>query len=287
MRIAHARLISLSPAADTGYTGVERRSRSATKSSKHAPPRRKVPFAPFTYEKHRTETTAHAFATDQFGTQLDPPAHWHQCFPAIDELPATLALRKIAVISIADKVQSNANYHLTADDVRAWERTHGMVPAGSVVMVRSDWSKRWPDAARIQPADGKFPGAIKTQAVASGTQDPAPRPRTAGCGLDTDADRRGLAHEQRLHAGRGSCQSRSGAGNRRPRRDRISAVQRRDRWLRELHRHLSGRLEIAALAPATLPKRPCPTMKSGWCGTRRRACGSARRRATSRKESRA
>ena len=32
-------------------------------------------------------------------------------------------------------------------------------PAGSVVMVRSDWSKRWPDAARIQPADGRFPGA--------------------------------------------------------------------------------------------------------------------------------
>ena len=118
----------------------------------------KSPYAPFTYDKTGLETTAYSFATDQFGTQLDPPAHWHPCFPAIDELPATLALRKIAVISIADKVQANANYHLTADDVRTWERTHGMVPAGSVVMVRSDWSKRWPDASRIQPADGKFPG---------------------------------------------------------------------------------------------------------------------------------
>jgi hypothetical protein len=26
-------------------------------------------------------------------------------------------------------------------------------------MVRSDWSRRWPDATRIQPADHKFPGA--------------------------------------------------------------------------------------------------------------------------------
>lgn len=119
----------------------------------------KSPYAAFTYDKTGVETTAYAFATDQFGTQLDPPAHWHQCFPAIDELPATLALRKLAVISIADKVQADPNYHLTVDDVRAWERTHGMVPAGSVVMVRSDWSKRWPDAARIQPADHKFPGA--------------------------------------------------------------------------------------------------------------------------------
>jgi kynurenine formamidase len=119
----------------------------------------KSPYAAFTYEKTGLETTAYAFATDQFGTQLDPPAHWHQCFPAIDELPPTLALRKLAVISIVDKVREDPNYHLTADDVRAWERAHGTVPAGSVVMVRSDWSKRWPDATRIQPPDHKFPGA--------------------------------------------------------------------------------------------------------------------------------
>jgi len=78
---------------------------------------------------------------------------------AIDELPATLALRKLAVISIAEKVAANANYHLTAADVRTWERENGMIPEGSVVMVRSDWSKRWPDAAKTQPADHKFPGA--------------------------------------------------------------------------------------------------------------------------------
>jgi kynurenine formamidase len=118
----------------------------------------KSEYAPFTYEKTGLETSAYTFATDQFGTQLDPPAHWHPCFPAIDELPATLALRKLAVISIADKVASDVNYHLTAADVREWEKRHGRVPAGSVVMIRSDWSKRWPDKARIQPADGKFPG---------------------------------------------------------------------------------------------------------------------------------
>jgi len=118
----------------------------------------KSPYAAFTYEKTGLETTAYSFATDQFGTQLDPPAHWHQCFPAIDELPPTLALRKLAVISIADKVVADANYHLTVADVDAWERAHGQIPSGSVVMVRSDWSKRWPDAARVQPADGRFPG---------------------------------------------------------------------------------------------------------------------------------
>lgn len=119
----------------------------------------KAPYAAFTYEKTGLETSAYSLATDQFGTQLDPPAHWHQCFPAIDELPATLALRKLVVVSIADKVQRDVNYHLTVDDIHAWEKQNGAVPAGGVVMVRSDWSKRWPDKDRMQPADGKFPGA--------------------------------------------------------------------------------------------------------------------------------
>jgi kynurenine formamidase len=118
----------------------------------------KSPYATFTYETTGVETTAYTFAADQVGTQLDPPAHWHPCFPAIDELPATLALRKLAVISIADKVQTDPNYHLSVADVHAWEAAHGTIPQGSVVMVRSDWYTRWPDAARFQPADGKFPG---------------------------------------------------------------------------------------------------------------------------------
>jgi kynurenine formamidase len=50
------------------------------------------------------------------------------------------------------------NYALTLEDVRAWEHRHGPLPAGSVVMVRSDWYKRWPDKARFVPADGRFPG---------------------------------------------------------------------------------------------------------------------------------
>jgi kynurenine formamidase len=114
--------------------------------------------APFTYEASGVETTAYTFVADQFGTQLDPPAHWHQCFPAIDELPATLAVRKLAVISVADKVQGDPTYHLTVADVREWEAAHGTIPRGSVVMVRSDWHTRWPDAARFQPADRRFPG---------------------------------------------------------------------------------------------------------------------------------
>lgn len=48
---------------------------------------------PYTYAKDGFEATRYTLATDQYGTQLDPPAHWAPEYPAIDELPPTYALR--------------------------------------------------------------------------------------------------------------------------------------------------------------------------------------------------
>jgi kynurenine formamidase len=111
---------------------------------------------PYTYEKDGFEATRYVLATDQYGTQLDPPAHWAPEYPAIDELPPTYALRPLVVISIVDQIAKDPGYPMQVSDVEAWERTHGRVPAGSVVMVRSDWSKRWPDPSLA--TETTFPG---------------------------------------------------------------------------------------------------------------------------------
>lgn len=34
---------------------------------------------------------------------------------------------------------------LSIADILAWEAEHGRIPEGSVVFIRSDWSKEWPD----------------------------------------------------------------------------------------------------------------------------------------------
>jgi kynurenine formamidase len=116
---------------------------------------------PYTYAKEGFEATAYRLATDQFGTQLDPPAHWAPEYPGIDELPPTYAVRPLVVISIAKQVRKNPKYALSVADIRRFEKRHGRIPKGSVVMVRSDWSKRWtdePEAAKALAADLNFPG---------------------------------------------------------------------------------------------------------------------------------
>lgn len=110
----------------------------------------------YTYAKHGFEATEYSLKTDQLGTQLDPPAHWAPEYPAIDELPATYAIRPLVVISIVKQLETNPNYALQVSDIEAWEKEHGRIPEGSVVFVRSDWSKAWPD--RRLATLKEFPG---------------------------------------------------------------------------------------------------------------------------------
>jgi kynurenine formamidase len=117
---------------------------------------------PYSYIEDGFEATRYELSTDQLGTQLDPPAHWNPNYPAIDELPATFTLRPLVVVSIVDKVVKDPGYQLSAADILAWETKHGAIPEGSVVFVRSDWSKEWPnpDLARRKI----FPG-VKLEAL--------------------------------------------------------------------------------------------------------------------------
>ena len=110
----------------------------------------------FTYDKHGFVATAYDLPTDQYGTQLDPPAHWDKLGATISDIPATYAIRPLVVINIADKVAKDQGYHLQIDDVKAWEAAHGKIPEGAVVMVRSDWYKRWNDIERFN--EKSFPG---------------------------------------------------------------------------------------------------------------------------------
>lgn len=115
----------------------------------------------YTYADDGFEATAYQIATDQFGTQLDPPAHWAPEYPGIDEIPATYAVRPLVVISMVPQVEQDPGYALQVSDIRAWEKQNGRIPRGSVVMVRSDWSKKWtddPEDAKALAADPVFPG---------------------------------------------------------------------------------------------------------------------------------
>ena len=83
---------------------------------------------PYTYANDGFEATSYNLSTDQFGSQLDPPAHWNPYYPSIAELPPTFCLRPLVVISIVPQVQNFIGYQMQVDDIVTWEKRNGIIP---------------------------------------------------------------------------------------------------------------------------------------------------------------
>jgi kynurenine formamidase len=117
---------------------------------------------PFEYKKHGFIASAYYLPTDQYGTQLDPPAHFNEFGATISDLPATYSIRPLVVIDVHKKVKKDPGYHAAVEDIKAWETKYGPIPEGAVVAIRSDWYKRWHETHRF--ANKPFPG-IKLEAL--------------------------------------------------------------------------------------------------------------------------
>lgn len=107
------------------------------------------------------------FTAEHGGTHIDAPIHFAAGRPTVDQIPLTRFFGQAALIDVAERSDANADYQVMTDDLRRWETEHGRIPADAIVLVRTGFARRWPDAARYlgtaergQPAVAKlhFPG---------------------------------------------------------------------------------------------------------------------------------
>ncbi|MDQ6622520.1 MAG: cyclase family protein [Verrucomicrobiota bacterium] len=98
----------------------------------------------------------------QWGTHVDPPAHFIKGLRTVDQIELKEMILPLVVIDVHDEVAKNADYTLSLERVKKWERDHGPIPAGAFVALRTDWSKRWPDATKMENKDASgvahYPG---------------------------------------------------------------------------------------------------------------------------------
>lgn len=92
------------------------------------------------------------------GTHFDAPIHWvtGKDLPnnATDTLDPAQFMGPACVVDISAACAANPDYLLTPADLEAWEAEHGRIPAGSWLLLRTDWSKRPGDAYTNRQADG-------------------------------------------------------------------------------------------------------------------------------------
>ena len=99
---------------------------------------------------------------EHYGTHLDAPAHFPPGKATVDQIPAKQLLGPAVVMDVRAEGAKDADYQLPARGIEEWEKQHGRIPQGAIVLLRTGWASRWPDAKkyRNQDAQGRmhFPG---------------------------------------------------------------------------------------------------------------------------------
>jgi kynurenine formamidase len=79
----------------------------------------------------------------QYGTHIDPPAHFDPNGKTMDEIPLKQMILPLVLFDITPMLLTDPNHALTVADIKAWERRHGRVPAGAFAALRTDLYKDW------------------------------------------------------------------------------------------------------------------------------------------------
>ena len=97
---------------------------------------------PYTIEKDGFRSTFYSLV-GQYGTHVDPPAHFSANGMTMDQIPLEQMILPLVVLDMTPLLAADANHALTVDDIKAWEKTNGPVPAGAFAALRTDMYKDW------------------------------------------------------------------------------------------------------------------------------------------------
>jgi kynurenine formamidase len=100
----------------------------------------------------------------QYGTHVDPPAHFATDGQTLDQIPLKQMILPLVVFDLTPLLAKDPNHALTVTDIRRWEAAHGRVPAGAFAALRTDMSRDWiaqPDRFKRSPFPAWSLDAIK------------------------------------------------------------------------------------------------------------------------------
>ncbi len=127
------------------------------------------------------------FATvEHLGTHLDAPVHFHETGWTGDQIPVENFVGPAVVIDISARAGTDPDATLQAGDLEQWEARHGPVPRGAIVVVRSGWSRRWPDWNGYYGSDTPFDtSTLHFPGVSPGGAEAVIERGVVGIGIDT------------------------------------------------------------------------------------------------------
>lgn len=115
------------------------------------------------FSHERDGFLAHSYRhIGQWGTHMDPPAHFAAGGRTQDEVPVTDMILPLVVLDVRAQADADHDFVAGPEVVETFESAHGRILTGSFVALHTGWGQRWPDDAAMQnrDADGvpHYPG---------------------------------------------------------------------------------------------------------------------------------
>ena len=141
-------------------------------------------------------------AAEHGGTHLDAPVHFAEGGRTAAEIPLEDLIGEAVVIDVTRAASTDRDLAIGIDAFEAWEAANGAIPQRAIVLLRTGWGERWPDAerylgtaARGSPAvaDLHFPGLSEPGALWLVDR------RVRAVGIDTASIDRGQSTDFRAH----------------------------------------------------------------------------------------
>ena len=108
--------------------------------------------AGYFYSSYKISTAEHG------GTHLDAPIHFSRGGMSAEQIPLDRLIAPAVVVDVA--ARATPDYLIDVGDLEEWERTHGRIPDGAILLLRPGWGQRWPDRLGYLGTERTGPEAV-------------------------------------------------------------------------------------------------------------------------------
>ncbi|WP_422106391.1 cyclase family protein [Winogradskyella sp.] len=109
----------------------------------------------FFYAANNFETAEHG------GTHIDAPIHFSKGKQSVEEIPLEKLVGSAIKIDVRANANNNPDYLVSVEDFTTWEKEHGQIPEGAIVLLDTGHAKHYPDKLKYLGTDQRGPEAIK------------------------------------------------------------------------------------------------------------------------------
>ena len=97
------------------------------------------------YAAHRFRTAEHG------GTHVDAPIHFAQAGASVDQVPLERLMAAAVRVDARDACARDRDHQIGPAELLAWERGHGPIPSGAIVLLQTGFGRFWPTARPTSP----------------------------------------------------------------------------------------------------------------------------------------